>query len=70
MATPKSVVRLELTPTDQNALNELTDKSGMTQVALLTRLVEWCAEQPEVVKSAVLGDPAYLADIDWRNSEK
>ena len=34
------IVRIELTPNAKSRLNDLTDKAGMTQVAMLSRLVE------------------------------
>ena len=48
------IVRIELTPPAKKALNALTDKAGMTQVALLSRLVEWMARQSSVVQASVL----------------
>ncbi len=49
------IVRIELTQSAKEALNDLTDKVGMTQVALLSRLVEWFAHQPDMIQAAVLG---------------
>ena len=49
------IVRIELTPSAKDSLNDLTDKAGMTQVALLSRLVEWFAHQSDMIQAAVLG---------------
>ena len=49
------IVRIELTPNAKARLNELTDKAGMTQVAMLSRLVEWFANQSDMIQAAVLG---------------
>lgn len=49
------IVRIELTPQAKAHLNDLCDKAGMTQVAMLSRLVEWFAHQPETIRAAVLG---------------
>ena len=49
------IVRIELTPNAKSRLNELTDKAGMTQVAMLSRLVEWFANQSDMIQAAVLG---------------
>jgi hypothetical protein len=49
------IVRIELTPSAKSRLNELTDKAGMTQVAMLSRLVEWFANQDDMIQAAVLG---------------
>lgn len=48
------IVHIELTPLAKDRLNELTDKAGMTQVALLSRLVEWFAGQSDDIKASVL----------------
>jgi hypothetical protein len=49
------ILRIELTPSAKEALNSLTDQAGMTQVALLSRLVEWFSHQTDMIQSAVLG---------------
>lgn len=49
------IVRIELTPIAKEKLNALTDKAGMTQVAMLSRMVEWFAGQSDMIQSAVLG---------------
>ncbi len=56
------IVRIELTPAAKDALNDLTDKAGMTQVALLSRLVEWFAHQSDMIQASVLGQ--YPAEIE------
>lgn len=56
------IVRIELTPSAKEALNELTDKAGMTQVALLSRLVEWFSHQTDMIQAAVLGQ--YPSEIE------
>jgi hypothetical protein len=49
------IVRIELTPGAKDRLNEMSSRSGMTQVALLSRLVEWFANQRQLVQGGVLG---------------
>jgi hypothetical protein len=56
------IVRIELTPSAKEALNDLTDKAGMTQVALLSRLVEWFSHQSDMIQAAVLGQ--YPSEIE------
>jgi hypothetical protein len=56
------IVRIELTPAAKDALNDLTDKAGMTQVALLSRLVEWFAHQSDMIQASVLGQ--YPSEIE------
>lgn len=48
------IVRIELTAPAKKSLETLTEKEGMTQVAMLSRLVEWLAHQPAAIQSAVL----------------
>ena len=48
------ILRIEITPEAKDNLQQTTQQSGMTQVALLSRLVEWFAEQPHTLRSAVL----------------
>lgn len=54
MAT-RYVVRLEVTKSAKERISLLSESSGMTQVALTSRLVEWFAHQPEIIQAAVLG---------------
>ena len=49
------IVRIELTPGARKRLDECSEKSGMTQVAMLSRLVEWFSRQPEAVRHLVVG---------------
>jgi hypothetical protein len=49
------ILRIELTPSAKEAINNLTDQAGMTQVALLSRLVEWFSHQTDMIQAAVLG---------------
>lgn len=49
------VVRVELTPTAKRQSASVADRLGMTQIATLSRLVEWFAGQSEEVQAAVLG---------------
>lgn len=48
------ILRIELTPSAKKKLNVTSDRHGMTQVAMLSRLVEWFAGQPPVVQAAVM----------------
>jgi hypothetical protein len=59
------IVRIELTPGAKDRLNDLSDKAGMTQVAMLSRLVEWFANQPDIIQAAVMGHypPEIQVDI-------
>jgi len=54
-APRRVIMRVELVPQAKDCLNGLSDRLGMTQVAAASRLVEWFAEQTDVVQAAVLG---------------
>ena len=56
------VIRIELTQPAKTKLSELSDKNGMTQVAIMSRLVTWFSEQPDLIQAAVLGH--YPSDIE------
>ncbi len=58
------IVRIELTPPAKKALEQLTDKNGMTQVAMLSRLVEWLAHQSPTVQASVLRQHLSEDDAD------
>jgi len=49
------ILRIELTPAAKAHLNAFCDKAGMTQVATLSRLVEWFARQPDMVQRLIVG---------------
>ena len=55
------VVRIELTNPAKSKLGKLSDQHDMTQVALMSRLVEWYAPQDELIQGAVMGH--YPAEI-------
>jgi len=51
----KALRKLDAMQANLTRLNDLTDKAGMTQVAMLSRLVEWFANQSDMIQAAVLG---------------
>lgn len=53
--SPRHIIRIELSPVAKNRLATLSDKHGMTQVAMMSRLVEWFSSQPEEIQAAVVG---------------
>lgn len=57
----KQVLRIELSPAAKQRLGKLSDQAGMTQIALMSRLVEWMMHQEETIQAAVLG--AYPKEI-------
>ena len=54
-------MRIELLPQAKEHLSELSNRLGMTQVAMTSRLVEWVCQQEDVVQAAILG--LYPVDI-------
>jgi hypothetical protein len=59
------VIRVELTPAAKRALSSLSDRNGMTQVSIMSRMVQWFAAQPDSVQGAILGryPPDFEEDI-------
>jgi hypothetical protein len=51
----RAVIRLQLDIPAKQQLDKLCDKRGMTQIAVLSRLVKWFGRQDEVVQASVLG---------------
>jgi hypothetical protein len=49
------VTRVELTAPTRRKLDAFTNSTGMTQVAVVSRLVEWFATQPDLVQATILG---------------
>jgi hypothetical protein len=58
------IVRIELTPKAKDGLNETSDTFGMTQVAMLSRLVEWFANQEPIVQSGIMGHYPPEIEVD------
>jgi hypothetical protein len=60
MANPSNaqrrvIMRIELFPRAKSHLETLCDRLGMTQVATTSRVIEWFAEQTDLVQAAILG---------------
>ena len=56
------IMRIELTGSAKQKLATLSDRHGMTQVAMMSRVVEWFAAQGELIQSACLG--RYPSEIE------
>ncbi len=52
---PRIILRIELTPAAKNRLSDFCETAGMTQVATLSRVVEWFANQPPAVQRLIVG---------------
>lgn len=51
---PRITVRIELTQNAKDKVEQIAEHRGMTQSALLTRLVEWFANQDGKLQGIVL----------------
>jgi len=56
------IMRIELTGGAKQKLGVMSDRHGMTQVAMMSRLVEWFASQNEHIQGAVMRH--YPSDIE------
>ena len=59
------VLRIQLDEGAKRALDALCAKRGMTQIAAMSRLVDWFTKQDEVIQMSVLGglSPAAMRDL-------
>jgi hypothetical protein len=51
----RAVIRLQLDLAAKQALDKLTERRGMTQIAALSRMVKWLVGQDEIMQAWVLG---------------
>lgn len=65
MSAKRAVIRLQLEVSAKQALDKLCERRGMTQIAVLSRMVRWFVTQDEVVQASILGlmSEATLGDI-------
>jgi hypothetical protein len=57
----RCIMRIEVFPSVLESLAYVTDRVGSTQVSVVSRLLEWFVEQPDVTQAAILG--LYPGDI-------
>lgn len=55
MSAKRAVIRLQLDIAAKQALDKLCERRGMTQIAVLSRMVKWFVVQDEVVQASILG---------------
>ena len=62
---PRIILLTELTPEARRRTSELCHKHGMTQLSLISQVIEWLADQDDAVRGAVLGQcqPEIAEDI-------
>ena len=51
----RSIMRIELTGSAKDQVKNLSKRHGMTQVSMMSRLMEFFATQPELLQSAMIG---------------
>ena len=54
MASKRSIMRIQLDASGKDRLEFICKKRGMTQIALMSRLVNWFSMQDDYVQTAVL----------------
>jgi predicted transcriptional regulator len=54
MLDRRAIMRIQLDAHAKNALDQLCEKRGMTQIAMMSRLVGWFVKQDEVIQTAVM----------------
>lgn len=55
MSAKRAVVRLQLDLEAKKRLDDLCEKRGMTQIAVISRLVIWFTKQNDLIQTAILG---------------
>jgi hypothetical protein len=55
MAADRAVLRVQLDPEAKRKLDQHCKDRGMTQIAVLSRLVGWFTRQNDLIQTAVLG---------------
>lgn len=61
MTAKRAVIRIQLDLRAKELLDEICENRGMTQIAVLSRLVVWLTKQNNLIQTAVLGG---LSDED------
>jgi hypothetical protein len=59
MAGQRAIMRIQLDADAKQELDRLCDKRGMTQIAVMSRLVGWFVKQDEVIQTAVMAFGAH-----------
>jgi hypothetical protein len=55
MAKQRAVIRLAMESASKKQVDDVCKERGMTQIAVLSRLVKWFASQDEMVQASILG---------------
>jgi hypothetical protein len=49
------IMRVEVDPPSKDRLDEFCEKTGMTKIAVVSRLIDWFCEQGDTVQALVQG---------------
>jgi hypothetical protein len=54
MGTKRAVIRIQVDVEAKQRLSQLCNKRGMTQIAVLSRVVTWLTKQNDLIQTAIL----------------
>ena len=54
MADKRSIMRIQLDDSAKDELDKICSNRGMTQIAVMSRLVGWFIRQDDVIRTAVM----------------
>jgi hypothetical protein len=54
MAAKRAIMRVQLDDVAKDRLDDICKRRGMTQIALMSRLVNWFSQQDDYIQTAVL----------------
>lgn len=54
MTGKRSIMRIQLDASAKDELDKVCEKRGMTQIAVMSRLVGWFVRQDDVIQTAVM----------------
>jgi len=49
------IMRIEVLPVARDGIEAVCDSMGLTHVSVNSRLIDWLAEQPDMIQASVLG---------------
>jgi len=55
MASKELIMRVQLDSVAKERLDQICTKRGMTQIALMSRLVNWFSRQDDLIQTIVVG---------------
>lgn len=55
MEKSRVILRIEVLPAARDRLGAISDSLGLTHVSITSRLVQWLADQPDMIQAKLLG---------------